>query len=74
MYLQNYGRLYHYPDILKDDMCTDFYWIFRELLRVVVKKEGGIQQGRHHVGLVLGVRRSYTPTMVSVCEKDLTFA
>ena len=55
-------------------MCTDFYWIFGELLRVVVKKEGGIPQGRHHVGLVLGVRRSYTPTMVSVCEKDLTFA
>ncbi len=74
MYLQHNGREYHYPDILKDDMCTDFYWIFGDLLRVVVKKEGGLEQGVHHVELVLGTRRSYTPTMISVCEKDLTFA
>ena len=74
MYIQHNGREYHYPDILKDDMCTDFYWIFGELLRVVVKKDGGIDQGIHNVKLVLGTRRSYTPTMVSVCERNLTFA
>ena len=74
MYVQHNGREYHYPDILKDDFPTDFYWLFGELLRVVVKKDGGIEQGRHKVRLTLGTRRSYTPTMVSVCEKTLTFA
>ena len=74
MYVQHRGREYAYLDILKDDFPTDFYWVFGELLRVVVKRDGGIDQGRHHVKLTLGTRRSYTPTMVSVCEKDLTFA
>lgn len=74
LYIQHNGREYHYPDILKDNMCTDFYWTFGELLRVVVKKKGGIAQGVHKVKVVLGTRRSYTPTMISVCEKTLTFA
>lgn len=74
MYVQTNGREYHYPDILKDDFPTDFYWIFGDFLRVVVRKPGGIDQGRHNVKLTLGTRRSYTPTMVSVCEKTLTFA
>ena len=43
-------------------------------LKVIVLKDGGIPQGRHHVKLTLKTRRSYTPTMVAVCEKDLTFA
>ena len=74
MYVQHNGREYPYLDILKDDMCTDFYWIFGELLTVYVKKPGGISQGVHNVKVVLGTRRSYTPTMVTECEKDLTFA
>lgn len=74
MFIQHNGREYPYLDLLKDDFPTDFYWLFGEKLRVVVKKEGGIEQGRHHVKVTLGTRRSYTPTMVSVCEKVLTFA
>lgn len=74
MYVQHRGREYHYPDILKDDFPTDFYWLFGEPLTVVVKNGKGIEQGIHHCKLTLGTRRSYTPTMVSVCEKDLTFA
>lgn len=74
MYLQHQGKEFPYLDILKDDFPTDFYWIFGELLRVVVKQEGGIEQGRHQVTLRLGTRRSYTPTMVSKCQKTLTFA
>lgn len=74
MYIQHRGREYHYPDILKDDFPTDFYWLFGEPLTVVVKNGKGIEQGIHHCKLTLGTRRSYTPTMVSVCEKDLTFA
>ena len=74
MVLQHRGREYPYPDILKDDFPTDFYWAFGQLLRVIVKKDGGISQGIHHVSLTLGTRRSYTPTMITVCEKDLTFA
>lgn len=74
MVVQHRGREYPYLDILKDDFPTDFYWTFGDDLRVIVKQEGGIPQGRHHVKLTLGTRRSYTPTMVSVCEKDLTFA
>ena len=74
MYVQHRGREYHYPDILKDDFPTDFYWLFGEPLTVVVKNGKGIEQGIHHCKLTLGTRRSYTPTMVSVCEKDVTFA
>ena len=74
MVLQHRGREYPYLDILKDDFPTDFYWTFGDDLRVVVLQEGGIAQGIHHVKLTLGTRRSYTPTMFSVCEKDLTFA
>ncbi len=74
MIVQHNGREYPYTELLQDDFPTDIYWIFGEMLRVVVKKDGGIQQGRHHVKLTLGTRRSYTPTMVSVCEKTLTFA
>lgn len=74
MYVQHNGREYPYLELLKDDFPTDIYWIFGELLRVVIKKDGGIDQGRHQVKLTLGTRRSYTPTMVSVCEKTLTFA
>ena len=74
MLVQHRGREYRYVDILKDDFPTDFYWTFGDYLQVVVLKEGGIEQGIHHVKLTLGTRRSYTPTMVSVCEKDLTFA
>jgi hypothetical protein len=74
MLVQHRGREYPYLFILSDDCPTDFYWVFGDYLRVVVKKPGGIDQGIHHVRLTLGTRRSYTPTMVSVCEKDLTFA
>jgi hypothetical protein len=74
MLVQHNGREYPYLVLLEDDMITDFYWIFGEKLRVVVKKEGGIEQGRHTVRLKLGTRRSYTPTMWSTCEKTLTFA
>lgn len=74
MVIQHNGREYPYPEILKDDFPTDIYWIFGEMLRVVVLKDGGIEQGRHNVKLTLGTRRSYTPTMLSVCEKTLTFA
>lgn len=74
MYLQHQGKEFAYLDILKDDFPTDFYWLFGEMLRVVVKQEGGIEQGRHEVKLRLGTRRSYTPTMVSDCKKVLTFA
>lgn len=74
MILQHRGREYPYKAILSDDFPTDFYWVFGEKLRVVIMKDGGIEQGRHHVKLVLGTRRSYTPTMVATCEKVLTFA
>lgn len=74
MYVQHQGREYPYLEILSDDFPTDFYWIFGEVLRVVVKNGEGIEQGVHHCKLTLGTRRSYTPTMVSVCEKDITFA
>lgn len=74
MYVQHRGREYPYLDILKDDFPTDFYWLFGEPLTVVVKNGEGIEQGVHHCKLTLGTRRSYTPTMVSVCEKDVTFA
>lgn len=74
MYLQHRDREYAYEDILKDNFPTDFYWLFGELLRVVVKKEGGIEQGPHKVKVVLRTRRSYTPTMVATCEKELIFA
>lgn len=74
MVVQHNGREYPYLELLSDDFPTDFYWIFGEKLRIVVKKDGGIEQGRHDVKVTLGTRRSYTPTMVSVCEKTLTFA
>ena len=74
MVLQHNGREYPYLAILEDDFPTDFYWLFGELLRVVVKKENGIEQVKHTVKLRLGARRSYTPTMWAVCEKELTFA
>lgn len=74
MFLQHQGREYAYQDILKDTFPTDFYWLFGEMLRVVVVKEGGIEQGRHSVKVRLATRRSYTPTMVSECAKTLTFA
>ena len=74
MYVQHRGRECPYFDILKDDFPTDFYWLFGEPLTVVVKNGEGIEQGIHHCRLTLGTRRSYTPTMVSVCEKDITFA
>lgn len=74
MLLQHNGREFPYLDILKDDFSTEFYWIFGEKLRVVVKRDGGLPQGRHSVKLTLGTRRSYTPTMVATCEKTLTFA
>ena len=74
MYLQHQGREYPYLDVLKDDFPTDFYWLFGEMLTVVVRNGCGIEQGVHHCRLKLGTRRSYTPTMVSYCEKDITFA
>ncbi len=74
MFVQHQGKQFPYLDILKDDFPTDFYWIFGEMLRVVVMQEGGIAQGRHAVKLRLGTRRSYTPTMVAECQKVLTFA
>lgn len=74
MVLQHQNREYPYTDILKDDFPTDFYWLFGEKLRVVILRDGGIEQGRHHVSLTLSTRRSYTPTMVAHCEKTLTFA
>ncbi len=74
MYLQHEGKEVPYLDILKDDFPMDFYWVYGKLLRILVKKDGGIEQGVHKVKLTLGTRRSYTPTMLSVCEKDLIFA
>ncbi len=74
MLVQHRGREYPYLDILKDDFPTDFYWVFGEMLRVVVARDGGIPQGRHKVAVKLATRRSYTPTMVANCEKTLTFA
>jgi len=74
LYVQHRGREYPYEQIRADDFPTDFYWVFGEYLRLVVKKEGGIDQGAHNVKLQLGTRRSYTPTMVSTCEKTLIFA
>ena len=74
MRVEHRGREYPYLDILKDDFPTDFYWVFGEPLCVKIMKPGGIEQGIHKVQLTLGTRRSYTPTMVAVCEKDLTFA
>ena len=74
MYVQHRGREYPYLDILKDDFPTDFYWVFGQFLRVVVMNGEGIEQGVHSVKLTLGTRRSYTPTMLDVCEKQITFA
>jgi len=74
MVLQHQNREYRYLDILRDDFPTDFYWLFGEKLRVVILKDGGIEQGRHQVKVKLATRRSYTPTMVANCEKTLTFA
>ena len=74
IFVQHKGREYSYMEILSDHFPTDFYWEFGQLLRVVVKKDGGIEQGMHKVKLRLGTRRSYTPTMISVCEKNLIFA
>lgn len=74
MFLQHRRREYPYSRILEDDFPTDFYWLFGEPLRIVIKKDGGISQGVHKVKLRLGTRRSYTPTMVSTCEKMLIFA
>jgi Domain of unknown function (DUF6379) len=74
MTVQLRGKEFPYLEILKDDFPTDFYWMLGEYLRVVIKKDGGIGQGRHEVKLTLGTRRSYTPTMVAHCQKVLTFA
>ena len=74
MYVQHRGREYSYEEIRSDNFPTDFYWIFGEPLRVIIKKEGGIEQGSHRVALRLGTRRSYTNTMFSTCEKTLIFA
>ena len=74
MYLQLQGKELPYKEIWRDDFPTDFYWPLGDLLRVVIRKEGGIEQGIHHVKLTLGTRRSYTDTMYNSCEKDLTFA
>lgn len=74
MSVQHNGREYPYLDLFRDDFPTDIYWLFGEKLRVVVKQDGGIDQGRHSVKLTLKTRRSYTPTMVSNCAKVLTFA
>jgi len=74
MFIQHRGYEWPYLDILKDTCPTDIYWLFGEPLTVVVKNGEGIEQGIHHCKLTLGTRRSYTPTMVSVCEKDVTFA
>ena len=74
MVLEYRGREIPYLDILTDNFPTDFYWFFGDRLRVVVKRPGGIAQGRHTVSLTLATRRSYTPTMVATCAKVLTFA
>jgi hypothetical protein len=74
IYVQHRGKEYSYAQIQANDFPTDFYWVFGEPLRVVVKKEGGIEQGTHSVKLQLGTRRSYTSTMISLCEKTLVFA
>lgn len=74
MYIESEGRIFPYTDILTDNFNTDYYWRFGKLLRVIVNQAGGIDQGVHHVKVVVGLRRSYTPTMVSSSEKDLTFA
>lgn len=74
MVVQLNGKEYPYLFILSDDAPTDEYWKHGDLMRVIVKQPGGISQGIHHVKLTLGTRRSYTPTTVDVCEKDLTFA
>ncbi len=58
MYVQHRGWEYPYLFILSDECPTDFYWTFGDYLRVVVKKDGGIEQGKHHVKLTLGTRRS----------------
>lgn len=74
LYVEADGRVFPYRDILNDTMQIDYYWRFGELLRVIVRKPGGIEQGVHRVKVILGLRRSYTPTMIAVCEKNLTFA
>ncbi len=74
MSVQLNGKQYPYKFILSDDAPTDEYWHHGDLLRILVAQPGGIPQGIHHVKLTLGTRRSYTPTMVDICEKDLTFA
>ena len=74
MSVQLNGKEYPYEFILSDNAPTDEYWKHGDLLRVIVNNGKGIPQGRHHVKLTLGTRRSYTPTMLDTCEKDLTFA
>jgi hypothetical protein len=74
MTVQCGGKEYAYLDLFKDDMETETYWPFGSLLRVVVRKDGGISQGHHKVNVHLGVRCSYTATREATCEKELTFA
>lgn len=74
MSVQLNGKEYPYNFILSDNAPTDEYWHHGDLLRVVIRNGRGIPQGIHHVKLTLGTRRSYTPTMIDSCEKDLTFA
>ena len=74
MYLQHCGVEYKYLDIFKDDFPPEIYWVFGKFLRVVILNGEGIDQGIHNVKLTLGTRKSYTPTVISVCEKKITFA
>ena len=74
MVVRTRGKEFAYNFILSDECPTDLYWLHGDYLKVIVLKDGGIPQGIHHVKLTLKTRRSYTPTMVSVCEKDITIA
>lgn len=74
MTIQCNGKEFPYLKLLSDDMETDAYWFFGDLMRVIIAKDGGISPGRHTVTLTLGTRRSYTPTMVGACTKEITFA
>ncbi len=74
MTIQCNGKEYPYLHLLSDDMETDTYWLFGDYLRVIIAKEGGIPVGSHEVKLRLGTRRSYTPTLVGNCTKQITFA
>ncbi|MEJ2758329.1 MAG: DUF6379 domain-containing protein [Anaerolineales bacterium] len=56
MFLQHQGREYPYLEILKDDFPTVFYWLFGEMLRVVIRQEGCIEQG-NDAGMALHFRR-----------------